>query len=296
MKGLTMALEVDKIDPRTIRKDMETLQDTGFDIVENRRAHGQIYYSHQAKMFETYELRTLVDAILSARFITKREKGELIDKIKQLASVHVRKTLPEPVLFHQSVNMNYHMIKLNIDRVHEAITHQAVLKYRYGDYTVEKNFELRRDGGFYYVEPYALIWQNDLYYLIARFQETDELRHYRLDRMREIEKTELRFKRDKSFELQSYVDNSFHMFSGDESRIKIRFRRSLLNAIYDRFGLEADVVQDGEDAFTLTTQAKVSDGLLGWILQWGRGAEVLSPASLKEQVQLEIAAMHHQYN
>src|SRR5699024_5485446 len=99
------------------------------------------------------------------------------------------------------------------------------------------------------------------------------------------------FTKDTSFELQSYVDNSFQMFSGKEAEIIIRFHMNLLNAIYDRFGVDADVRMDGDDHFILQTKAKVSDGLLGWILQWGEGAKVISPASLVESVSEKIQKM-----
>src|SRR5699024_1168631 len=123
------------------------------------------------------------------------------------------------------------------------------------------------------------------------FKETSELRHYRLDRMRDIEVTEELFEKDASFELQSYVDNSFQMFSGEDAEIVVRFHIGLLNPMYDRFGLNVGIEQDGEHHFILRTKAKISEGLLGWILQWGTKAEVLEPSSLVESVSKEIEKM-----
>lgn len=292
---LMALLHLEKIDIRTIKNDIESLQSMDFDIVENRKKFGKIYYSHQAKLFETYQIRLLVDAILSARSITPNEKQRLIDTLKELTSKHIQRTLPSPFMFSQSVNMDYEQIKVDIDRIHRAISESKVLQYKYGDYNVQKEFTLRYDGKTYYVEPYALIWQNDLYYLIGKFQETNEIRHYRLDRMRYTEVTEASFVKDRKFILQSYVDESFQMFSGEDIRIKLRLRNELLNPMFDRFGLEADVTPDGEDHFLLSTKAKASAGLLGWILQWGHAAEVLSPESLVEEVKAEIVKMKERY-
>jgi len=288
---LVQILGVESIDHRTIKKDLATLQEMDFDIVRNRRKFGKYFYSHQAKLFETYQIRLLVDAILSARFITPKEKDVLIDKLKELTSVHIRKTLPEPILFSQTVNLDYELIKLNIDRLHHAITSNRVVSYQYGDFNVEKKFEYRRNGNLYYVEPYALIWQNDLYYLIGKFQETNEIRHYRLDRIRNIEILEATFKKEKDFELQPYVDNTFHMYSGEELRMEIRFHNRLINAIYDRFGMEVDVRADGEEYFILKTKAKFSDGLLSWILKWGHQAQVIAPKILVDRVKEEAKKM-----
>ncbi len=81
-----------------------------------------------------------------------------------------------------------------------------VVSYKYGDFNVHKEFRLPEKRRRYYVAPYALIWQNDLYYLIGKFLETDEIRHYRLDRMSDMEITDQTFKKDKNFQLQPYVD------------------------------------------------------------------------------------------
>jgi len=292
---LVQIMDVKSIDHRTIKNDLEVLDKMDFEIVRNRRKFGKIYYSHQAKLFETYQIRLLVDAILSARFITPKEKDALIDKLKELTSKHIRKTLPKPVLFSQTVNLDYELIKLNIDRLHHGITGNRVVSYLYGDFNVQKKFDYRRNEERYYVEPYALIWQNDLYYLIGKFQQTNEIRHYRLDRIREIEILEETFVKDKDFELQPYVDNTFHMYSGEELRMEIRFENSLINPIFDQFGMDVDVVEDGENHFILKTKAKLSDGLLSWILKWGKQAQVLSPDSLVEKVKTEIENMVMNY-
>ncbi|HLR52858.1 MAG TPA: WYL domain-containing protein [Candidatus Avamphibacillus sp.] len=277
----------EKYDKRTIKSDMEALNRVDFEIQENKGKYGKILYSHQARLFETYQLRLIIDAILSARFITTNEKQNLIEKVKQLTSKHIAKTFPGPIMFSQSSNEEYERVKYNIDQVHRAISEKKVLIYQYGRYNVDKEFVYGRDGSFYYVEPYALIWQNDNYYLIGRFQETDEMRHYRLDRIRGAKISEESFVRQE-FHLQEYVDQSFMMFAGREIRIKIRFNNELINVVLDRFGLDADIRKDGDNHFILSTKAKLSDGLVNWILTWGDQAKVLSPDYLKSRVKKEV--------
>src|SRR5699024_5041868 len=119
------------------------------------------------RLFETYQLRFMVDAVLSARFITPNEKKQLIHKMKQLTSKRIAKTLPEPFLFSPSANMDYEKVKFNIDHIHQAISERKVITYQYGKFNVDKTFIYHRNGDTYHVEPYALIWQNDYYYLIG---------------------------------------------------------------------------------------------------------------------------------
>ena len=291
---LMHALDLKNLDIRTIKSDLQSLQQMDFEIIENRRKFGKIYYSHQDKLFETYQIRLLVDAILSARFITEKEKVDLIDKLKELTSVHIRKTLPGPILFNQTIN-DYELIKYNIDKVHHAIAQNKVVRYKYGDYNVKKEFVYRRNEADYYVAPYALIWQNDLYYLIGKFLETDEIRHYRLDRMRDMEVSEQTFQKDKTFKLQPYVDKTFHMYSGEEAMIKVRFDNELINAIFDHFGRDVDIAEDGENHFILTMNAKLSDGLVSWILKWGHRAKVISPKSLVNRMKEEVEKLTGNY-
>jgi hypothetical protein len=281
-------------DRRTIRSDMQLLDDMDFEIIQNRGKQGSIYYSHQNRLFETYQLRLMIDAILSAKFITEKEKTTLIDKVKQLTSKHIAKSLPNPILFSQSANMDYDSVKLNIDQIHQAISGDHIITYKYGRYNVNKEFVFSRDGGTYRVEPYALIWKNDFYYLIARYLENGEIRHYRLDRIREIEISDETFVREK-LDFHSYVNRSFHMFAGEEIRVKIEFSMDLVNVVIDRFGQDVDIRKVDEETFLLTTKAKLSDGLINWILTWGNKAKVLEPESLRERIIDKIRKMKEVY-
>ncbi|TMN22072.1 helix-turn-helix transcriptional regulator [Lentibacillus cibarius] len=283
-----------KFDRRTIKRDLATLDDMGFEIVRNTGKFGKTLYSHQSRLFETYQLRLIIDAVLSARFITTNEKQKLIQKVKKMTSESIAKTLPEPILFSQSSNIDYELVKLNIDRVHRAISEGRVLTYQYGKFNVQKEFEYHRDGMIYHVAPYALIWQNDYYYLIGLFLDNDEIRHYRLDRIRNIQVSDEKFKK-RDFNLQEYVNQSFHMFAGEEMWIKIRFHNDLVNVVLDRLGLDADIRELDDDHFVLTTKAKLSDGLVNWILTWGDRAKVLSPDHLAERVKEQITNMQQVY-
>lgn len=284
------------VDYRTIKRDLEILDELDFEIVKNKGKFGKISYSHQARLFETYQLRLMVDAILSARFITTNEKKKLVGKMKQLTSNQIGKTLPEPILFSPSTNMDYELVKLNIDSVHRAISDGQILTYKYGKYNVDKEFKFHRNGDRYQVEPYALIWQNDFYYLIGYFSETKEIRHYRLDRIRDIEISDGSFVKSKDFHLQEYVNQSFHMFAGEEIWIKIQFHVDLVNVVLDRFGKAADIKKVDDDHFVLSTKAKLSNGLINWILTWGNQAKVLSPIHVVERVKEKIKQMNEVYN
>lgn len=288
-------LNVDNIDIRTIKNDIEALENMGFEIIKKRRKFGKIYYSHQLKPFETYQLRLLVDAILSARFITIQEKMLLIKKLQQMTSKYIAQTLPGPIGFSQTANRDNEWVRINIDRIHHAISQQKVIRYQYGYYDEHKQFVFRHDGDFYEVAPYGLIWQNDFYYLIGYSLKDEEIRHYRLDRMRNVALTDRNYDIDRKFNLQEYVDQTFHMYGGNEITLTLRFEKSLLKAIYDEFGLDVQIIPDDADHYLLIIQAKRSEGLLSWLLKWGAKVEVITPDSLREEIKGEIARMQAMY-
>lgn len=172
-------------DSKAVKRYIHTLQEFGFDIIENEDKYGKKYYSYQERLFETYQLRLLVDPILSARFITPEEKNNIIKNVKKLTSNHIAKTLPDPIIYQQSINHDYQLIKLHIDQIHQAISQSKMITFQYGDFDLNKKFRLRHGGEFYQVKPYALIWESDFYYLIGediKYDEKDNPRNYRLDR------------------------------------------------------------------------------------------------------------------
>ncbi|UQX56615.1 WYL domain-containing protein [Cytobacillus pseudoceanisediminis] len=140
----------------------------------------------------------------------------------------------------------------------------------------------------------ALTWVNDFYYLIAYYFAKEEIRHYRIDRLRNVNITEEQFAYE-PFDVSRYVSSTFHMYAGSEEWIKIRFHNDLINVIIDKFGRDADIRKLDENYFVLTAKAIVSDGLVKWLLNWGNQAKVLSPSSLIDQVTNEIRNMMSVY-
>jgi predicted DNA-binding transcriptional regulator YafY len=277
-----------KLNKNSLRDDMEHLIEAKFDVTINQEKEGMPkYYSHQFRLFELYELRMLIDAVASARFITKEETKQLIRKIKQLTSIHHAKKLHNEILIDSSIKSESKMVRLAINDLHEAISERKVVHFQYGRYNVNKEFSLSHDGDEYRVKPLGLIWSNDFYYLIAYYFKAFEIRHYRVDRLRNVQMTDETFPYE-SFDVSKYVSSTFNMYAGTEEWIKVRFDNRLINVMIDKFGKDVEVRRDGDDHFILTTKAIVSNGLINWVLSFGGQAKVLSPEHLVEQVKVEV--------
>lgn len=279
-----------------LRSDLDALEaSTTFTVVTTQEKEGMPkYYHYDGRYFEVHELRLLMDAISSAKFISERETASLLMKIRSLTSDHLGKQLTSEL-------QNMHKAKLQqiettyIENLHAAIHEEQVVTFQYGDYTTDLQFTLRRDGEVYEVHPHALIWDQDRYYLIAYSLKDDEVRHYRVDRMRNVEVLEETFVKDGQFSLQEHLKNSVHMYNGDEISLEAEFHNRLMNTVVDRFGLNINVTELPNERFNLKVRVANSRGLRGWLLRWGSEVKVLYPPFLVEEMKREIEQMKKLY-
>ncbi|WP_064091301.1 helix-turn-helix transcriptional regulator [Rossellomorea aquimaris] len=284
-----------KLNKNSLKDDIDHLIKSGFDVTINQVKDGlPKFYSHQYRLFELYELRMIIDAVVSAKFITKQETKQLISKIKKLTSDHEGKKLQNEIQIDSSIKSESPQIRLIIHDLHEAISERKIITFQYGRYDLDKKFNLSHKGRTYKVKPYALTWANDYYYLIAYYYEAKEIRHYRVDRLRNVEALEESFPYE-YFDVSKYVQSTFHMFAGNEEWIKIKFQNHLINVIIDKFGKDVEIMKAEDGYFVLSTKALVSDGLINWILSFGNQAKIISPPSLLEKVKQEVIQMNKLY-
>lgn len=289
---LEMLQEKDiRCERKSIYSDIDALKRFGVDIGTARLP--KTGYCVLSREFELPELRLLIDAVQAANFITPKKSKELIKKIGTLCSEKQKSTIEGQVYIENRVKCTNEEIYYNIDIIHRAITMDRQISFVYIKRMIdEESGEITLQEKEHCVSPYAMIWSNDHYYLVANNEKYDNLMHLRIDRMKKVEITE---KKNRSFsEVSSYkrffdsADYSgkiFNMFSGDTQRLEISCHNSILEEILDRFGTDVSIrkTEDGE-RFTLTAKCVVSEGLVSWIMQFGSKIEVISPKSLREDV------------
>lgn len=283
---------------KAIRDDLKVLEDSLlFDVTVNQTKEGvEKYYSHQGRLFEIHELRLLVDAVSAAKFISDADTENLVNKIKKLTSENQAQQLSNRIILSENTKNENQQIKYSIHELHTAILTGHILQFQYGKYNLQKKFQLSRNGDFYPVKPYAMVWHNDYYYLIGEYIPNNEIRHYRVDRMRKVSSTEESFHPDPDFDAAKYTEKLFHMYSGEEFLVEIEFAAGLINVVIDRFGRGVNIRQVSENSFRISTQAIISDGLVKWLLTWGSEAKVLTPPSLVERMKEEAKKLYIKYN
>lgn len=268
---------------KSLYSDFETLNQFGLTIEKSGRAG---YYLRQ-EPFELAELKLLVDAIQSSRFLTEKKSAGLIKKIQSLLSVHQSVQLQRQVYVTGRVKTPNEGIFYNVDAIHGAITAGRQIRFRYFHWALDESGRRAvrhyRRAEPYQVSPWALSWDDENYYLIA-FKD-GEPRNYRVDKMDLIEMTadpregQAYFER---FDAAQYAKHTFGMFGGEPEQIRIRFPKSLIGVVVDRFGQDVHLSPDTEESFIAVVKAVASHQFYGWLFGLEAGVEILSPQSVRE--------------
>lgn len=287
-----------EVNKKTLRHDLKVLEESGlFDVVINQEKNGkENMYSHQGRLFEIHELRLLVDAIAAAKFITSEETTRMIEKLKKLTSKHLASQLDNRLVLPENTKSEDTRLKYTIHALHEAIQQHRVIRYQYGQYTIDKKFEYRYGGQIYELKPFALVWNHEFYYLIGEYIPEQQIRHYRVDRIRNVQVLEETFFPPQDFNVNHYIPKLFHMFAGEEQDIQLECHIDFLNVMFDRFGRDVSIRPVSEERFLLSTKAVLSRGLVSWMLTWGANVKVVHPPSLADEIQNEAEKLLKQYN
>lgn len=279
---LIQALEREGIsaERKSIYDDMDTLRARGYDIILER---GRGYYL-ASRPFEVAELKLLVDAVQSSKFISESKSRTLIRKLERLCSAHQAGALQRQVVVAGRVKTMNESVLYSIDAIHDAISSNRQLTFQYFDYNVEKKKVFRHDGKRYQVSPVGLLRSDESYYLIALDAVSGARRHYRVDRMAAPQVDELpRVPGCREIDMGAYARRHFGMFSGQEQPVKLRCPNSLAHVILDRFGLDAMLIPDGTGHFTITVEVAVSQQFYGWVFGLGPEVQILAPAPVREE-------------
>lgn len=269
---------------KSIYSDLDALTRYGLDIQKIKEKQTKYYVA--SREFELAELKLLVDAIQSARFLTTKKSKELIEKLRKLSSKHEGLSLQRQVFVANRPKSINEQIYYSVDTLHEAIAQNKKVRFQYFDYTMEKEKEYRRNGKFYYISPYSLLWDDENYYVIAYYEKYDNFVHYRVDRMSQVEMLdELReaLCEGRSFDVVEYAKKTFSMFGGEDERVEITFHKDLVNQVLDRFGTGVTFRIVDSEHFSISCQVKVSATFFSWIAQYGNKVKVESPLEVKKQ-------------
>ena len=275
---------------KTLYNDLKDLDRLGIEI-EGEPIGKSFHYHVIERMFELPELKLLVDAIQSAKFITEKKSNELIGKLERFVSSYEAKNLQRQVYISGRIKTVNEAIYYNVDAIHDAINDNKKIKYQYFNWNLKKEMELRHGGAYYLISPWGVLWDDENYYLVGYDSIAAAIKHYRVDKMLHIdivdeEREGIQAVND--LNMADYARKSFNMFSADERIVKIRFKNDLAGVAIDRFGNNIMMIPDGKDYFTVNVSVQFSKQFIHWVLSLGDGAKIIGPEDIVEKVITEI--------
>lgn len=282
---------------KTLYNDLEELRTYGIDVIGEKDGLGYNYHIGNRK-FELAELKLLVDAVQSSRFITKAKSKELIKKLNDLTSKYHAEELNHQVFVAGRVKTMNESIYYNVDLIHTAISEDVKIRFRYFMWNENKKQVYRRNGAYYSVSPWGLTWDDENYYLIGYDDEYEAIRYYRVDKMKKIVLSdEKREGRDsfKSVDMAAYSKKRFGMFDGEETEVELLCDNNMAGVIIDRFGKNTPFVKQDEEHFVALVSVAVSIQFLGWVMSLGDGVKIVGPESVVLQMQDEVKRLKYAY-
>lgn len=280
-------------DRKTVYSDIQALQDYGIDIVSLPGKNGGYYIA--SRNFELPELKLLIDAVQSSRFLTEKKSRELIEKLCSQCSIYDARLMRRDVVVSGRVKSMNETIYYNVDAIQEAIAENKQITFRYFDFGLDGQRHYRdRD---YVASPYGLCQDNENCYLMA-LSARHGVTSYRVDRMSDISQTEdarVPCPELTGKALTEYANHLFQMYSGQMATVKLRFDNSLVNVVMDRFCKQTMLIPDGPEHFVFTVNVAVSPMFLSWVIGFGRKAKILYPQSVVDACQALCREALEQY-
>ena len=283
-------------DRRSVYRDVEALNEYGFDVVTTAKG----FYLRNRR-FTLAEIMLLISAVQAAPFVTESKTRALLDKLMGFLSVYQQEGIRHASNL-SGVKFGNEEVYRTIEMINYGIASGKTISFLYYKRSIMRMDVVQRRGKRYVVNPYAMVWVQDRYYLISNMCGKQGLTHFRLDRIRDvrIEKEPVESISSVSdiaepFNAVEYAAKCLNMFGGEIKRIKLRCDMGLLNELFDRFGEDIPVRKDGDDHFIALVEAAASEGFTNWVCQYGSMVEVLEPEDVRASVRERLQAASRLY-
>ncbi len=285
--------------PRTLSLDIEVLNGAGYEIMETQIGREKYYYIEERK-FSIPELKVIIDALEAASFVTEKKTAELVEKVAALGGSHQAELLKENMVCFNTRKHTNESILYTVDSIEDAIIRRKKIAFNYFHlnekaervYVTASNGDKKR----YYVEPVALIFNEDNYYLMAySSRHPDKTASYRIDRMDHVEVVEESVLSDEAIAkidgVAEFTEQAFKMFSGELEDVVIQFSKELIGPVFDKFGEDTPMMAVNETTCAATVHVQISPTFFGWMAQFGGSMRVISPDSVIEKYKQHVASI-----
>jgi predicted DNA-binding transcriptional regulator YafY len=275
-----LAREGIKAERKSIYDDIESLRSYGYEIIMQKNPTG--YYLVNDG-FEIAELKTLVDIVLSSKFLSEKKSTELIKKLENLTSKYEATSLQRQVYVADRVKATNESIYYNVDHIHEAIKQDVNISFKYLEWSEAKRLVPRKNGSKYIVSPISLVWSEENYYLVGYDSASDKVKHYRVDKIKDIKKLDegrCAAAKKIKFEPAQFSKSTFGMYGGESIRVKLAFKKNMIGVMIDRFGKNIPIIKLDNENFMTNVSVVKSHQFFGWLTSLGSDVKIIEDDQL----------------
>lgn len=268
---------------KTIKEDIDLLIDAGYDIEFIKSS--QNLYHIVSREFDVAELKILIDAVVSSKFISKAKSHELANKISRLAGPYVAKELVRNIDVERRVKGENKQLFLIIDTINTAINQKKKIAFKYFAYNVRKDKKEKNDGYVYLFSPYKLVWNGDYYYAIGFSDKHKSVGCFRIDRISKVPEIleDNAVTTSQSFDVNTYLNSMFRMYSGDCQKVELVCANSVIDSIIDRFGEEINIYAYDMNSFRIIVNVSISHIFFSWIFGFEGKVKIKAPKDVENQ-------------
>lgn len=271
-----LASEGITIDRKTLASDIKLLCDMDYDIVTIKSSPNKYFWGNRT--FEIPELKMLIDAVSSSRFITKKKSDELATKIASLAGDAQYENMNRHIVATGRAKSDNKKLYYIVDTISEAINQKKKIKFKYTEYNADKEKVFRHDGEVYTVSPYVLYWNEDYYYVVGYHDKRERVAAFRVDRLHNPRVTEEdAVQKPKDFSIDDYANKIFKMFDGDDAIVELECENHLMKYIIDHYGINTETERNSENTFIAKVPATLTPTFYSWVFQFGGQIRILGP-------------------
>ncbi len=267
---------------KTVKDDIDILIADGVDIIIEKSVGNKFFIGQRD--FELPELKLLIDAVSSSHFISAQKSEVLIEKLSSLASEHQRQQLAPRIFATDRIKANNTKAYYVLDQITEAIQEKKQVRFQYTDYDQDKNLILRHDGAFYEVSPYACLWNDDFYYLVAYSENKGKVITFRVDRITNLSISEVdAVPEPKDFEIEVFASQVFEMYDGNEQEVELICDNILMRNVIDQFGEDIQTEKISDTQFKATVKVSTSPTFYAWVFRFAGMMRIAGPECVRNE-------------
>lgn len=268
---------------KTLAQDLKTLEEAGLDVVCNRSVQNRYFLA--TRVFDYTEVRLLIDAVQSSRFITPRKSKSLMKKLSAFVSEAQSRDVADHLYVDGAVKSANEAIYRCVDTIQTAIAEKKKIRFQYVGYDENKTQQLRYGGEAYILSPYLLVWNSDRYYVLGYYERRGIVARFRLDRMQNAQLLdEAQIRRDNAYEPTEFFTREFSMVNGEPCTVELLCANELMDSIIDRFGRDVPTRIADDRHFIATAEVEPSRMFYAWVFASGGNMQILSPLTVKDEM------------